>query len=189
MGEVARDPRVPSLRRLPLPAILNLKDLLDRCQKSLDEFLEVKRFWTSVPFCSKIIHNIRFHLLQEKRSSYPRLYFLSDEDLLELVSGSGGSLDAHLSKLYQGVGSVVIEEGKLKAVVSSEGEMLQLPETIELGEALPIWLRSLEDTMRKALFQSLEKCLIDTTPDPSLYPAQVISRLTISRLTEFDSHV
>lgn len=42
MGEVSRDPRVPSLRLLPLPALMNLKDLLERCQKSLDEFLEVK---------------------------------------------------------------------------------------------------------------------------------------------------
>lgn len=41
MGDVSRDPRVPSLRRLPLPALINLKNLLDRCQKSLDEFLEV----------------------------------------------------------------------------------------------------------------------------------------------------
>lgn len=39
---MSRDPRVPSLRRLSLPALTNLKDLLDRCQKSLDEFLEVK---------------------------------------------------------------------------------------------------------------------------------------------------
>ena len=43
MGEVARDPRVPSLRRLPLPALLNLKDHLDRCQRSLNEFLEVSQ--------------------------------------------------------------------------------------------------------------------------------------------------
>jgi len=42
IGEVSRDPRIPSLRRLSLPALVNLKDLLDRCQKSLDEFLEVK---------------------------------------------------------------------------------------------------------------------------------------------------
>lgn len=41
MGEVSRDPRVSSLRRLPLSAFTNLKDLLDRCQKSLDEYLEV----------------------------------------------------------------------------------------------------------------------------------------------------
>lgn len=41
MGEVSRDPRVSSLRRLPLPSFTSLKDLLDRCQKSLDEYLEV----------------------------------------------------------------------------------------------------------------------------------------------------
>ncbi|XP_043268031.1 cytoplasmic dynein 2 heavy chain 1 [Venturia canescens] len=160
MGEIARDSRVPSLRRLPLPALLNLKDLLDRCQKSLDEFLE------------------------EKRSSYPRLYFLSDEDLLELVSGSGSGLDAHLPKLYQGIGSVTIEDGQLRAVLSPEGETLQLPESIDLGEALPQWLRSLENSMRKALSLSLEKCLIDTTPDPSVYPAQVLLLSERIRFTE-----
>lgn len=45
MGEVSRDPRVSSLRRLPLSSFTSLKDLLDRCQKSLDEYLEVlKKF-------------------------------------------------------------------------------------------------------------------------------------------------
>lgn len=41
MGEVSRDPRISSLRRLPLSTFTNLKDLLDRCQRSLDEYLEV----------------------------------------------------------------------------------------------------------------------------------------------------
>lgn len=42
MVEVSHDPRVSSIRRLPLPALINLKDLLDKCQRSLDEFLEVR---------------------------------------------------------------------------------------------------------------------------------------------------
>lgn len=107
---------------------------------------------------------------------YPRLYFLSDEDLLELVSGSAGGLDAHLPKLYQGIGSVVKEDGKLKAVVSPEGEVLGLLKPIDLGDALPQWLANLEDGVRESLSQSLDKCLVDTTPDPSLYPAQVSTR-------------
>ena len=111
---------------------------------------------------------------QEKRSSYPRLYFLSDEDLLELVSGSIGGLDAHLPKLYQGIGSVVREHDELKAVVSREGEVLSLPNPINLNDPLPQWLANLENGMREALSQSLKKCLTDTTPDPSLYPAQVL---------------
>ncbi|XP_011311295.1 cytoplasmic dynein 2 heavy chain 1 [Fopius arisanus] len=150
MGEVVKDPRVPSLRRLPMPALVSLKDLLDRCQRSLDEFLE------------------------EKRSAYPRLYFLSDEDLLELISGSSDGLDTHLPKLYQGVGSVQREDGRLTAVVSPEGETLALPVSIDLSEPLPTWLSNLEEVLRKALSQSLEKCLVDHQADPSLYPAQVL---------------
>ncbi|XP_029665147.1 cytoplasmic dynein 2 heavy chain 1 [Formica exsecta] len=150
IGEVSRDPRVPFLRRLSLPALINLKDLLDRCQKSLDEFLE------------------------ERRAAYPRLYFLSDEDLLELVSGSGRGLEAHLPKLYHGVGSVVKENDTLTAIVSPEGEMLKLPEAIDLTEPLPRWLNNLENGMKKALCQSLEKCLNDSTPDPSVYPTQIL---------------
>lgn len=41
MGEIARDPKIPSLRKLPFHALANLKDLMDRCQRSLDDFLEV----------------------------------------------------------------------------------------------------------------------------------------------------
>ncbi|XP_050496495.1 cytoplasmic dynein 2 heavy chain 1 [Bombus huntii] len=160
MGEVSRDPRVSSLRRLPLSAFTNLKDLLDRCQKSLDEYLE------------------------EKRSSYPRLYFLSDEDLLELVSASGRGLEAHLSKLYQGVGSIIKDDNGLTAVVSPEGEILQLPKPVDLRDPLPRWLSNLEDGMRNALRQSLEKCLVDATPDPSSYPTQVLLLSEKIRFTE-----
>ncbi|XP_018402903.1 PREDICTED: cytoplasmic dynein 2 heavy chain 1 [Cyphomyrmex costatus] len=150
IGEVSRDPRVPSLRQLSLPALISLKDLLDRCQKCLDEFLE------------------------EKRAAYPRLYFLSDEDLLELVSGSGRGLEAHLPKLYHGIGSVIKENNSLTAIVSPEGEVLKLPEVVDLTEPLPRWLDNLEKGIRNALCQSLEKCLNDSTPDPSVYPTQIL---------------
>ncbi|KZC10148.1 Cytoplasmic dynein 2 heavy chain 1 [Dufourea novaeangliae] len=160
MGEVSRDPRVSSLRRLPLSAFTNLKDLLDRCQRSLDEYLE------------------------EKRSSYPRLYFLSDEDLLELVSANSRGLEAHLPKLYQGVGSIIKNDNGLTAVVSPEGETLQLSRPVDLREPLPRWLNDLEEGMKAALGQSLEKCLVDTAPDPSAYPTQILLLAERIRFTE-----
>ncbi|XP_051159645.1 cytoplasmic dynein 2 heavy chain 1 [Leptopilina boulardi] len=150
MNEVVKDPRIPSLRKLPLPALTNLKDLLDRCQRSLDEFLE------------------------EKRSSYPRLYFLSDEDLLELVSGTGKGLETQLPKLYQGVGTIEREKNVIKSVVSPEGEVLKLPQPVDTTESLPQWLKNLEEGMRNALRQSLSKCLSDSSADPTLYPAQIL---------------
>ncbi|XP_031838829.2 dynein cytoplasmic heavy chain beethoven isoform X1 [Nomia melanderi] len=160
IGEVSRDSRISSLRRLPLSTFTNLKDLLDRCQRSLDEYLE------------------------EKRSSYPRLYFLSDEDLLELVSAHGRGLEAHLPKLYQGIGSIIKGDNGLTAVVSPEGEILQLPGPVDLREPLPRWLSNLEDGMKTTLRHSLEKCLADTAPDPSAYPTQVLLLAERIRFTE-----
>ncbi|KAL2712648.1 cytoplasmic dynein 2 heavy chain 1 [Vespula squamosa] len=161
MGEVSHDPRVSSIRRLPLPALINLKDLLDRCQRSLDEFLE------------------------ERRSSYPRLYFLSDEDLLELVSGSGKALESHLPKLYQGIGSVIRDDNNsLIAVISPEGEILNLSDVIDTSEPLPRWLNNLEKGIRNTLRQSLDKCLTDSSPDPSIYPTQILLLSERIRFTE-----
>lgn len=104
---------------------------------------------------------------QEKRSSYPRLYFLSDEDLLELVSASGRGLEVHLPKLYQGVGSIIRDDNGLTAVVSPEGEILQLSKPVDLRDPLSQWLSNLEERMKSTLRQHLEKCLVDTAPDRS----------------------
>ena len=64
MGEAFVDPRVTSLLRIgSVRSILrSMLDRLDRCQKSLNEFLE------------------------EKRSAFPRFYFIVDEDLLQVQS-------------------------------------------------------------------------------------------------------
>ncbi|XP_066585667.1 cytoplasmic dynein 2 heavy chain 1 [Prorops nasuta] len=151
MGEVYRDPRVSSLRMLPLAALTNLRESLDKCQRSLDEFLE------------------------EKRASYPRLYFLSDEDLLELVSGTRRGLESHLPKLYHGVKSVILEGTNLLGVSSSEGETLKFSHPIDLKLCdLPKWLGQLEEAIRDSLKQFLNKCLKDSTPDTSVYPTQIL---------------
>lgn len=89
------------------------------------------------------------------------------------MSASGRGLEAHLSKLYQGVGSIIKDDNGLTAVVSPEGEVLQLSKPVDLRDSLPRWLSNLEEGMKNALRQSLEKCLMDTTPDPSSYPTQV----------------
>lgn len=92
-----------------------------------------------------------------------------------MVSANRRGLEAHLPKLYHGVGSIVKENNTLTAIVSPEGEMLKLPEAVDLTESLPRWLNNLEKGMQEALRHSLEKCLNNSTPDPSVYPTQVMS--------------
>ena len=66
MSDVSKDNRVVSLCRIKgIRATLStLLDQLGRCQKSLNEFLE------------------------EKRSAFPRFYFIGDDDLLEILGAS-----------------------------------------------------------------------------------------------------
>uniref|UniRef100_A0ABD2XKY5 Dynein heavy chain, cytoplasmic n=1 Tax=Trichogramma kaykai TaxID=54128 RepID=A0ABD2XKY5_9HYME len=160
MEEIYKDPRIPSLKKLPFHALTSLKDLMDRCQRGLDDFLE------------------------EKRSAYPRLYFLSDEDLLELISGKGKGFDVHLSKLFQSLGSVKMENNKISSIVSPEGEELKLTEKVDCTDEFPIWLVSLEKGMRNALRQSLNTCLLEQQPDIALYPTQILLLCERIRFTE-----
>lgn len=93
--------------------------------------------------------------------------------MLELVSGSEKGLQSHLRKLYQGVAAVEIVNGKLTGVISSEQEILKFTEPVSLNDVLSRWLQNLEESIRKALKLSLDRCLGDSNPDPSSYPAQV----------------
>jgi dynein heavy chain 2 len=71
---------IPSIRE-KLPSMVAI---LDGCQKALADFLE------------------------EKRSSFPRFYFLGDDDLLEVL-GQAKSIDViqtHLKKLFAGIHKV-----------------------------------------------------------------------------------
>ncbi|CAE8588828.1 unnamed protein product [Polarella glacialis] len=95
---------------------VNLADQLERCQKALNSFLE------------------------EKRSAFPRLYFIGDEDLLEILGQSSNPevIQAHLKKLFAGIATVDFDEKitKITAMNSSlkEKVILDNPVVVKLGE-------------------------------------------------------
>ena len=63
-------------------------DRLERCQKSLNEFLE------------------------EKRSSFPRFYFIGDDDLLQILGQASkpAVIQTHLKKLFAGIYNVNFDQ-------------------------------------------------------------------------------
>jgi dynein heavy chain 2 len=74
--------------------------------------------------------------LQEKRSIFPRFYFIGDEDLLEILGRSKdeGVIQQHLKKLFAGIHSVKLDESGTKVVAmnSLEGE------SVPLNNAVPV---------------------------------------------------
>ena len=114
-----------------------LADLLNKIQKALGEYLE------------------------RERSSFPRFYFVGDEDLLEIIGNSKDILRImkHLKKMFAGISTIILDEelSQIQGMASREGEEVRFAEPILLKDYPKIndWLARLEATMRLSLAKLL----------------------------------
>ena len=90
-------------------------DRLERCQKSLNEFLE------------------------EKRSSFPRFYFIGDDDLLQILGQASkpAVIQTHLKKLFAGIYNVNFDQDNKHIITmnSIEGEIVPLKQKVRISSA------------------------------------------------------
>lgn len=98
--------------------------------------------------------NFSFHshvIPQEKRDSFPRFYFLGDDDLLEILGQANKEeiIQKHIRKLFPGCHSLVIENtttssattvNGIKAIRSTEGDLVHLTRTVEMSGAIEVSL-------------------------------------------------
>jgi dynein heavy chain 2, cytosolic len=138
-----------------LPAMVNV---LDSCQRALSDFLE------------------------EKRSLFPRFYFLGDDDLLEILGQARNPqvIQAHLKKLFAGIHKVPPpllrllraqlpshltsplvqvhfnqDQSSIVKMCSIEGEMVRLSSPVQVTEAIEVWLAQLSVAMKQTLTAEL----------------------------------
>ncbi|KAH8120470.1 dynein heavy chain protein 1 [Phellopilus nigrolimitatus] len=110
-----------------------LKDLLNKIQKALGEYLE------------------------RERASFPRFYFVGDEDLLEIIGNSKTivRIMKHLKKMFAGISTIMLdeEETQISGLASREGEEICFRTPILLKDYPKIndWLSKLEAEMRNNL--------------------------------------
>ncbi|THD25188.1 Cytoplasmic dynein 2 heavy chain 1 [Fasciola hepatica] len=163
--------------------LTNMQDQLARCQRALNEYLE------------------------DKRSIFPRFYFLGDDDLLEILGQSTNPavIQTHLRKLFQGIHHVQFDgldelvSGKtsvatLTAMCSLDGETVPLQRPIQLTNEVEVWLGRLATEMQSTLSENLTQCLGEGSAenqrrsrlDPNAYPGQV---LTLSEAIHFARNV
>lgn len=120
---------------------------------------------------------------QTKRNAFPRFYFLSDDDLLELLGQSTKEpiIQKHIKKLFPGINRLQIEQknGSLSIVrISSvEGEEVKLLEPIAMIGPIETWLSHLLKQIKITLIDAVVKC--SQTEQFTLnviqsYPEQVI---------------
>ncbi|XP_037092634.1 cytoplasmic dynein 2 heavy chain 1-like [Pollicipes pollicipes] len=159
MGDVAKDPRVVSLCKIAgLRETLNtMMDQLGRCQKSLSEFLE------------------------EKRSQFPRFYFIGDDDLLEILGQATNPtiIQSHLKKLFAGIYRVDFDDSNssIVAMKSLQGEVVKLKRPVHITKNVEGWLQELANEMKSTLKTLLVECMKESQgkgPDPLVYPSQIL---------------
>ncbi|CAG8238014.1 unnamed protein product [Penicillium salamii] len=117
-----------------------LADLLNKIQKALGEYLE------------------------RERVSFPRFYFVGDEDLLEIIGNSNDifRVAKHFKKMFAGMSGLVMDDdNNIVAFTSKEGEEVRLKKEVNLLKTPRIndWLSALENNMKLTLAELLGEAI------------------------------
>ncbi|XP_063366022.1 dynein axonemal heavy chain 1-like [Cydia amplana] len=92
--------------------------------------------------------------MELKRVRFPRFFFLSDDELLEILSQSRNpkAVQPHLRKCFENIARVTFEyDLKITQMHSSEGEIVDLKYQFYPSSNVEQWLLLLEDTMRHSI--------------------------------------
>jgi dynein heavy chain len=165
MADAAKTPNVVEATNKP-----NLYDKLEDIQKRLS-------------ICEKALAEY----LETKRLAFPRFYFVSSADLLDILSKGNQPTEVarHLSKLFDNMAKLKfqeVQEGQESKVAfgmySKENEYVDFDAPCECVGQVEVWLNRLMDTMRSTVRQQLSEAVVSYEEKPRDqwlfdYPAQV----------------
>ncbi|KAJ9613346.1 dynein heavy chain [Cladophialophora chaetospira] len=147
MKKVYKSPFVMDVLSIPgvQKSLERLAELLSKIQKALGEYLE------------------------RERVSFPRFYFVGDEDLLEIIGNSNDStrVAKHFKKMFAGIsGAEVSEDSTITAVTSKEGEVVMLKKEVSLVKLPKIndWLTALDTSVKQTLAELLTEAVAEFRP-------------------------
>ncbi|XP_066265764.1 dynein axonemal heavy chain 1-like isoform X1 [Branchiostoma lanceolatum] len=107
--------------------------------------------------CNKLLEQVQKGLseyLETKRAAFPRFYFLSDDELLEILSQTKDpkAVQPHLRKCFENMAKLHFEEDlAITKMFSTEGECVPLSEKLYPTGNVEDWLLEVERVMKESL--------------------------------------
>eukprot|EP00670_Eutreptiella_braarudii_P009176 CAMPEP_0174308690 /NCGR_PEP_ID=MMETSP0810-20121108/1920_1 /TAXON_ID=73025 ORGANISM="Eutreptiella gymnastica-like, Strain CCMP1594" /NCGR_SAMPLE_ID=MMETSP0810 /ASSEMBLY_ACC=CAM_ASM_000659 /LENGTH=1420 /DNA_ID=CAMNT_0015416091 /DNA_START=64 /DNA_END=4323 /DNA_ORIENTATION=- len=172
---------------LYLEPIFQSEDIMRQLPSEAKRFATVNRIWKSLlsaahenPFCypymtqtencleqfteaNQLLEKVQKGLndyLENKRSSFARFYFLSDDELLQILSQAKEPIKIvghHIRKLIEGIDHIDInEDGEFVNMVSGMGEDIPLKEKLLPRKNVENWLGDIETMMRRTIREQIE---------------------------------
>ena len=105
--------------------------------------------------------------LETKRVAFPRFYFLSNEDLLDILAQTHDphSVQPHLRKCFENIAQLEFNEDvigsdpEVTSMISAEKEQVKLMKTVWTSGAVETWLSHVESSMRSTICNLLHLCI------------------------------
>lgn len=160
-----------------LEKISSMDERLERIQKSLDQYLE------------------------KKRMIFPRFYFVSDDDLLEILGQSKDpmAVQKHIKKCFEGIKTLKMIQpqstaGQLKVqnntsgniiyeaiqMNSHDGETAAFVENILIDGAVELWLVHVEKAMKRGIAKLLSQSILSFKGKKEKWVKDTIGQLLIT---------
>jgi dynein heavy chain len=102
--------------------------------------------------------------LETKRAAFPRFYFLSNDELLEILSQTREprAVQPHLGKCFDNIKQLEFkdaESDEITAMKSGEGEIATFSSPLFAEGNVEHWLLKVEESMRTSLYTIMKDCL------------------------------
>ncbi|XP_059054918.1 dynein axonemal heavy chain 12 [Achroia grisella] len=126
----------------------------------------LESFKAASAFLEKINDGVN-NYLEKKRLYFPRFFFLSNDEMLEILSETKNPLKVqpHLKKCFEGINRLVFdEEFNISAMISMEGEQVEFLDIINVAAArgsVEKWLVQVEEQMLAAVKSETELSYYD----------------------------
>uniref|UniRef100_A0A2K5DJP1 Dynein axonemal heavy chain 10 n=1 Tax=Aotus nancymaae TaxID=37293 RepID=A0A2K5DJP1_AOTNA len=133
MAETLKDPVIKRCCEAPnrLSDLKNVSEGLEKCQKSLNDYLD------------------------SKRNAFPRFFFISDDELLSILGTSDPlCVQEHMIKMYDNIASLRFHDGDsgeklVSAMISAEGEVMEFRKIVRAEGRVEDWMTAVLNEMRR----------------------------------------